>query len=146
MGTLIPKHTMPPGYGRYANLLVTLGHPTRLNILEVLSKGSLHVNRILAEVKVERTLLSHHLRCLMKAGLIHSRREGKTIRYQLTPAIVQARESHQIESDCCEVRFEKQESATCNCHSFPLMVAILLLRMSAQIETRVRLGTHRAEL
>lgn len=137
---------MSTGYGRYANLLVTLGHPTRLNILEVLSKGSLHVNRILSEVRVERTLLSHHLRCLVKSGLLHARREGKTILYQLTPAIAQALESQHIESDCCAVRFELTHgSATCNCRSFPLMVGVLLFGMSAQIGDQAGLGIRKTK-
>src|SRR5688572_30354033 len=99
-----PKRSGPQGFGRYAHLLVSLGHPTRLGILELLSKEPLHVNRIQSELRVERTHLSHHLRCLRKGGLITARHEGKTIRYQLAPAILYALQSQRIQADCCELR------------------------------------------
>jgi len=137
----IPKATTTVGIGRYVNLLVTLAHRTRLTILELLSKGALPLQEIHAEVRVERTLLSHHLRYLRIAGLVEARREGKTFRYRLAPAIMRALEDQSIGSGCCELRFERsqKESALCNGHSFSLMIAICLLTKGAQIENRVRL-------
>lgn len=128
------------GLGRYAVLLMTLGHPTRLGVLEALSRSPLHIEQILAEVGVERTLLSHHLRTLRKMGLVCSRREGKTFRYQLAPSVQQALQHHRIESDCCEIRLERSRKslAPCACRSFPLTVAICLLSGSAQIGSNLR--------
>jgi ArsR family transcriptional regulator len=147
MAISIPRGPGPKGFGRYANLLTTLGHPTRLCVLEVLSRGPLHVNRIHSEVSVERTLLSHHLRTLCKTGLVTARREGKSVLYQLAPSIDRPLKTHCIESICCKVHLERSRKplAPCDCRSFPLMVAICLLSRSAQIGDDLRDAKRESE-
>lgn len=62
-----------------------LGDPTRLSVAAALRDGGELCVCDLAWV-TERSdkLVSHHVRQLRTAGLVHSRREGKMVMYELT--------------------------------------------------------------
>jgi DNA-binding transcriptional ArsR family regulator len=61
----------------------TLGHPTRIRVLELLSEREHSVSELLADVGVEASNLSHQLAALRRAGLVVCRREGSTVYYSL---------------------------------------------------------------
>ena len=70
---------------RSAGRAKALADPTRLAVALCLARGGELCVCDLAWV-VERSdkLVSHHVRALRSAGLVHSRREGKMVMYALT--------------------------------------------------------------
>jgi ArsR family transcriptional regulator, arsenate/arsenite/antimonite-responsive transcriptional repressor len=60
-----------------------LGHPVRLQMLDVLSRyaGQVCVCDLEAAVPVKQPTISHHLRLLREAGLVDSERHGQWVYY-----------------------------------------------------------------
>ena len=54
-----------------ADTLKALGDATRLQVLQALLAGPLHVNDLMEKIDVEQSLLSHHLKVLREARLGH---------------------------------------------------------------------------
>lgn len=73
-----------PLYQAKAEFFKTLGHPTRIRVLELLSQREHAVGELLPQVGVEATSLSQQLAVLRRAGLVTSRKEGSTVLYALT--------------------------------------------------------------
>jgi len=73
-----------PLYQLKAEFFKTLGHPTRIRVLELLSGREHSVGEMLAEVAIEATNLSQHLAVLRRAGLVTTRKEGSSVFYSLT--------------------------------------------------------------
>lgn len=70
--------------GKVAEIFGGLAYPVRLEILELLEDGkSYSVGEILNEVKIEPSLLSHHLKKMKNIGIIESLRQGRNIYYKL---------------------------------------------------------------
>jgi ArsR family transcriptional regulator len=69
---------------KVAEIFSGLAHPTRIEIVEILEDGaSLTVGEILAELKIDPTLLTHHLTKMKNLGILRSTREGRNVYYQL---------------------------------------------------------------
>jgi DNA-binding transcriptional ArsR family regulator len=66
-----------------ARLFQALSDPTRLKILDILTKGPLNVTGIVTLVRAAQPAVSRHLRILREVGLIHDRRLGKEVEYSL---------------------------------------------------------------
>ena len=69
-----------------ANILKTIAHPIRLEVLMVLEKEEpLSVSDIKEriDIDVEQSLLSHHLVKMKDRGVLQSRKEGKFIMYSI---------------------------------------------------------------
>ncbi len=66
-----------------AELFKTLGHPTRIRVLELLQDGAKPVHELLADIDVEASNLSQQLGVLRRAGLVRSSRDGSTVLYTL---------------------------------------------------------------
>ena len=72
-----------------ARRLALLGEPNRVRIALVLRDvGELCVGDSAALLGLPVTLVSHHVRALAAAGLAEKRRDGKLVRYRLTPLAV----------------------------------------------------------
>ena len=67
-----------------ARLLKTLGHPTRLAIVDTLRAGEACVCHLEAVLHCRQAYLSQQLMILREAGVVRVRREGLNIYYQLT--------------------------------------------------------------
>lgn len=77
-----------PLYDAKAELFRTLGHPTRIRVLEILQGGPTPVRDILAELSLEASNLSQQLAVLRRAGLVSATRTGSTVLYELaTPEV-----------------------------------------------------------
>src|SRR5689334_6374999 len=63
-----------------------LGDETRLLLLELLSPGEQCVADLMDATGLGQSLVSHHLRTLRHAGLVHDRRDGRWIFYSLAEA------------------------------------------------------------
>ncbi len=66
-----------------ADLFKTFGDPTRLRILEALSKQELCVCDIADLLGMTQSAISHQLRVLKQQFLVKARRDGKTVFYSL---------------------------------------------------------------
>lgn len=69
---------------KVAFILKTTAHPTRIAIVQLLAQQeSLSVTEISEKLRVEQSLLSHHLSGMKLKGILSSHREGKNIYYAL---------------------------------------------------------------
>ena len=66
---------------RRAKIFSALGNETRLKILRLLSSGDLRVSDIVESVAGAASTVAHHLRMLEDAGLVTSRRDGRSTYY-----------------------------------------------------------------
>jgi len=61
-----------------------LGDPTRLAIVRMLAEnGEMCVCKIVDDLNMGQSAVSHHMAKLKQAGLLHSRRDGQWIHYSL---------------------------------------------------------------
>ena len=77
---------MPTPLLRSAPLFAALADSTRLAIVDRLRLGERCVTNLCAEVGAGQSLISFHLKALRDAGLVFSRRDGRTIWYALDPS------------------------------------------------------------
>ena len=89
-----------------ADKLKVLSDPTRLAVLEALRTGPQHVNALMKKLKIEQSLLSHHLKSLREAGFVQSVRDGKSVLYQLTSAASLKSSGGNIDLGCCQLSFK----------------------------------------
>ena len=68
----------------YAQIARALGAPLRLMLLEQLAQGERGVEALAVKVQATVANASQHLQLLRRAGLVTSRREGKSVIYRLT--------------------------------------------------------------
>lgn len=60
-----------------------LGHGRRAELVDVLSQGERHVDELAGAIGQSVANTSHHLQQLLRAGLVHTRREGTRVYYSL---------------------------------------------------------------
>lgn len=66
-----------------AEIFKSLGHPTRLQIVEKLADGEQCVCALLEMFDVDMSTLSRHLSVLKNAGVVVDERRGKNVFYSL---------------------------------------------------------------
>jgi ArsR family transcriptional regulator len=71
--------------GAHARAFKALGEPTRLRILAHLQTGASCACEVQAALDLPANLLSHHLKVLREAGLVHGTRRGRWIDYRIEP-------------------------------------------------------------
>lgn len=86
--------------------LKVLADPTRLAVLEALIEGPKHVGTLMELLKVEQSLLSHHLQTLREAGLVEAERDGKAVLYRLAPGVSARTGGPAIDLGCCMLSFD----------------------------------------
>ena len=74
----------PDIYTIEAETLTALAHPSRLEILELLSEGERCVCHIQAVLDQRQAYISQHLNILRQAGLVTNRKDGKRVYYQVS--------------------------------------------------------------
>ncbi|MEW5761797.1 MAG: metalloregulator ArsR/SmtB family transcription factor [Bacillota bacterium] len=73
-----------------AAILKSLGHPTRVKLVELLRGGERCVCELIAELGLEQSNVSQHLGILKHAGLVASRKDGLRVMYRLTdPRVIE---------------------------------------------------------
>jgi DNA-binding transcriptional ArsR family regulator len=87
-----------------AGKLAALADPTRLAVIEILLGGPSNVTDMNRHLQLAPNLLSHHLRVLRDARLVISWRDGKGVRYALSPD-VKVRSRQGIDLGCCRLSF-----------------------------------------
>jgi ArsR family transcriptional regulator len=76
----------------------------RWTVIEMLMDGPKTVGELAKELGVEQSLLSHHLKILRNEGLIESNRDGKSVIYKLTDAIVFLDMGWELDLGCCRLK------------------------------------------
>ncbi|XWX02471.1 metalloregulator ArsR/SmtB family transcription factor [Aggregatilineales bacterium SYSU G02658] len=71
-----------------ANRLKVMGHPVRLQILEMLRHGEVCVCHIETALGKRQAYISQHLMTLRDAGLVCARRDGLQVYYRLSDDFV----------------------------------------------------------
>jgi ArsR family transcriptional regulator len=75
-------------YKAQARIIKALAHPTRLFILDELSKGERCVRELTALIRVEMPTVSRHLSQLRNAGLLEDEKRGSQVFYRLRVSCV----------------------------------------------------------
>ena len=71
-------------FDAFASVAAALGNGRRAEIVDVLAQGERSVEEIAGEVGQTLANTSQHLQVLLRAGLVHTRRDGNRIYYSLT--------------------------------------------------------------
>jgi len=67
-----------------------LGDPTRFLIYKhIVEAGEMRCGAISLDTPVQASTVSHHLKVLLEAGLVSSRREGQNVYYRVLPVRLQ---------------------------------------------------------
>lgn len=66
-------------YEREAHICRSLGHATRIQIIDALTKGELRVAELQILLAISKANLSQHLAVLKGAGLVATRRTGRQV-------------------------------------------------------------------
>ena len=66
-----------------AELFKILSVDKRIEIIELLKKGTMNVNALAKKIRITQSAVSQHLRVLRAAGLVKDKREGYWINYSL---------------------------------------------------------------
>lgn len=72
-----------PVFESHANLLQSLAHPKRLEILNLIAQKSLTVTEIYSMLDLPQANISQHLIKLRQAGVVTAKRNGKEIYYRI---------------------------------------------------------------
>jgi ArsR family transcriptional regulator len=80
MSALGPKQAM---FAQFAAVAKTLGHASRLELLEQMAQGERSVEVLSDRTGISVANASQHLQLMKRVGLIAARREGKFIYYRL---------------------------------------------------------------
>lgn len=88
-----------------ADKLRVLADVTRLSVMETLLDGPKNVTEINSRLRIDQSLLSHHLKVLREAGLVTSRREGKSVRYAVAPDAAASEAEKGLNLGCCQISF-----------------------------------------
>jgi ArsR family transcriptional regulator len=86
--------------------LKVLADETRLAVLQQLLDHPKHVGELNADLKIDQSLLSHHLRVLRRSGLVVAKRDGKAVLYRLAPDRGVTRDGRALNLGCCQLSFE----------------------------------------
>ena len=70
-------------YERTAELFATLASPRRLALVQRLAASPATVGELAEDLGVSQPLVSQHLRVLRQARLVHGRRDGRSITYEV---------------------------------------------------------------
>jgi DNA-binding transcriptional ArsR family regulator len=66
----------------------TIGDPTRLRIIKLLSEGPLHGQAIAGKLGLTPPTITHHLNKLRDVNVVYERREGNTVYFYLKESVV----------------------------------------------------------
>jgi DNA-binding transcriptional ArsR family regulator len=79
-----PSREMESLYRLQAEICRAMGHPRRIQILDLLAHGELTGSELRRALGIGKVNLSQHLSVMKQAGLIRSRHRGREVLYALT--------------------------------------------------------------
>lgn len=72
-------------YEKNAKVFKAFCDENRLMILELLQSGEKCACKILEDMKISQSTLSHHMKILCESGVVSARKEGKWMHYSISP-------------------------------------------------------------
>jgi DNA-binding transcriptional ArsR family regulator len=87
-------------------LFSVIGERNRLKIIHCLLNEAQTVDAIRRKTKIEKTLLSKHLKVLRSVGLVLSTRSGKSQIYRLSSEVTKPSSKNSLFLHCCEIRIK----------------------------------------
>ena len=72
-----------------AKIFKALGDPNRIAILKMLQSGEKCACKLLEELNIGQSTLSHHMKILCDSGIVIGRKEGKWMHYSISENGVQ---------------------------------------------------------
>ncbi len=69
-----------------ATMLKSIGHPIRLQIIELLGEGECNVTTIHETLDIEQAVASQHLNLMRDKGVLAGRRDGVNVYYRILDA------------------------------------------------------------
>lgn len=94
-----------------AAMFKALGDENRIRILKMLRKGETCACRLLEELSISQSTLSHHMKILCDAGIVNGRRDGKWIHYSINCEVAGC-----IRSLFQESTMPENRPANCKCN------------------------------
>ena len=77
---------MASEYAAAAKVFKAFCDENRLQILGLLRSGEKCACKLLDELQIGQSTLSHHMKILCDSGVVHGRKEGKWVHYSIDPA------------------------------------------------------------
>ena len=77
---------MASAYKDTARVFKAFCDENRLQILEMLRSGEKCACKLLDELQISQSTLSHHMKILCDSGIVQGRKKGKWVHYSLAPA------------------------------------------------------------
>ena len=71
-------------YENQANVFKALCDPNRLLIIEILQSGEKCACKLLEDLNISQSTLSHHMKILVDSGIVVSRKDGKWRNYSIS--------------------------------------------------------------
>lgn len=90
--------------------LKVLADQARLSVLEILMSGPKRVFEINDILKIEQSLLSHHLKVLRDEGFVETSRDGKSIVYRIAKDAVALVSDKSLNLGCCVLSFDSKKT------------------------------------
>ncbi|HBB31301.1 MAG TPA: ArsR family transcriptional regulator [Cyanobacteria bacterium UBA8803] len=90
-----------------AQQLKILADTTRLSVLKILMDSPKCVWELNTVLKLEQSLLSHHLKILRDAGFVRTTREGKAVLYHFARNLQPTCAGNVIDLGCCRLFFDE---------------------------------------
>lgn len=79
------EYKMEQDYQRNARVFKAFCDENRLKILKLLQSGEKCACKLLEELQIGQSTLSHHMRILCDSGVVQGRKEGKWMHYSISP-------------------------------------------------------------
>lgn len=74
---------------QFTRVAKALADPRRFGILEIIAAhGEIACQRLCAELPVKQATVSHHVKELVAAGLVETRRDGQFVYYRYVPTVM----------------------------------------------------------
>lgn len=77
---------MASEYAEIAKVFKAFCDENRLQILEMLRSGEKCACKLLDDLRIGQSTLSHHMKILCDSGIVQGRKEGKWVHYSIDPA------------------------------------------------------------
>ncbi|HWP96255.1 MAG TPA: metalloregulator ArsR/SmtB family transcription factor [Syntrophomonadaceae bacterium] len=96
-----------------AELFKALGDEKRLQMIKLLSEGETCVCEFIEVLGISQPAVSHHMKILKQAGLVHDRREGRWIYYRLDEESIAAWQEILTDNLITPIRINLSMNAGC---------------------------------
>lgn len=71
-------------YALHAHVCKALGHPIRIEIIDILQNKEISFGELLKKISGAKSNLSQHLSSMTSKGILHQRKEGLNVYYKLS--------------------------------------------------------------